>query len=98
MTLVLDTSSTTGSTVVTLSGSALTALAECDGTNDVRMTYRPLAAVARDFLENKNFNGHWSWKYKEYMISNGMFGFLEYEFLFHFNKNYVNIVIIFTKC
>ena len=44
---------------------------ECDGTNEVKMTYRPLAAVARDFLENKNFHGHWSWKYKEYMVSNG---------------------------
>ena len=54
---------------------ALAKLAECDGTNDVVMTYRPLAAVARDFLENKHFIGHWSWKYKEYMVSNGIFMF-----------------------
>jgi hypothetical protein len=34
--------------------------AACDGTLDMKMHYRPLLAVAQEFLENKNFRGHWS--------------------------------------
>ena len=56
---------------------------EGDGTNDMKMTYRPLLSVVQDFLENKNLKDHWSWTYKQYMVSaasmDGMFHSIFYD-------------------
>ena len=36
----------------------------------MKMTYRPLLSIVQDFLENKLFEGHWSWTFKQYMVPN----------------------------
>ena len=57
---------------------------EGDGTNDMKMTYRPLLSVVQDFLENKNLTDHWSWTYKQYMVSaasmDGMINCIIYDY------------------